>query len=61
LYTHTRFRSAYRSLKNNLPWLFIWHDIKDVKIPNTTNAIDGHFADLKTNSEIIMECQKTEK
>jgi hypothetical protein len=41
--------------------LFIWHDIKDVKIPNTTNAIDGHFADLKTNSEIIMECQKTEK
>jgi hypothetical protein len=27
--------------------LFIWHDIKDVKIPNTTNAIDGHFEDLK--------------
>ena len=46
-YTHKRLRSAYRSLKNNLPWLFIWHDIKDVKIPNTTNAIDGHLADLK--------------
>jgi hypothetical protein len=46
-YTHKRLRSAYRSLKNNLPWLFTWYDHMDLKIPNTTNAIDGHFADLK--------------
>lgn len=46
-YTHKRLRSAYRSLKNNLPWLFTWYDYYDLKIPNTTNAIDGHFADLK--------------
>jgi hypothetical protein len=46
-YTHKRLRSAYRSLKNNLPWLFTWYDFIDLKIPNTTNAIDGHFADLK--------------
>ncbi|MBI2257776.1 MAG: hypothetical protein HYU67_02640 [Flavobacteriia bacterium] len=46
-YTHKKLRSAYRSLKNNLPWLFTWHDYDDLKIPNTTNAIDGHFADLK--------------
>ena len=46
-YTHKRLRSAYRSLKNNLPWLFTWYDNIDLKIPNTTNAIDGHFADLK--------------
>lgn len=46
-YTHKRLRSAYRSLKNNLPWLFTWYDCIDLKIPNTTNAIDGHFADLK--------------
>jgi len=46
-YTHKKLRSAYRSLKNNLPWLFTWYDYIELKIPNTTNAIDGHFADLK--------------
>jgi hypothetical protein len=46
-YTHKRLRSAYRSLKNNLQWLFTWYDYFELKIPNTTNAIDGHFADLK--------------
>ncbi len=46
-YIHKRLRSAYRSLKTNLPWLFTWYDNMDLKIPNTTNAIDGHFADLK--------------
>jgi hypothetical protein len=46
-YTHKRLRSAYRSLKNNSPWLFTWYDNIELKIPNTTNAIDGHFADLK--------------
>jgi hypothetical protein len=46
-YTHKRLRSAYRSLKHNLPWLFTWYDYYEMNIPNTTNAIDGHFADLK--------------
>ena len=46
-YVHKKLRSAYRSLKTNLPWLFTWYDNMDLKIPNTTNAIDGHFADLK--------------
>ena len=46
-YTHKRLRSAYRSLKTNLKWLFTWYDYYDLKIPNTTNAIDGHFSDLK--------------
>lgn len=46
-YTHKRLRSAYRSLQNNLPWLFTWYDNIELEIPNTTNAIDGHFADLK--------------
>jgi hypothetical protein len=46
-YTHKKLRSAYRSLKNNLNWLFTWYDFIELKIPNTTNAIDGHFADLK--------------
>ena len=46
-YTHKKLRSAYRSLKSNLKWLFTWYDFIEIKIPNTTNAIDGHFADLK--------------
>lgn len=46
-YTHKRLRSAYRSLKNNLTWLFTWYDHYELNIPSTTNAIDGHFADLK--------------
>ncbi len=46
-YIHKRLRSAYRSLKTNLPWLFTWYGFIDLKIPNTTNAIDGHFSDLK--------------
>lgn len=46
-YIHKRLRSAYRSLKTNLPWLFTWYDNMHLNIPNTTNAIDGHFADLK--------------
>jgi hypothetical protein len=46
-YTQKRLRSAYRSLKMNLPWLFTWYYYIELNIPNTTNAIDGHFADLK--------------
>jgi hypothetical protein len=46
-YTHKRLRSAHRSLRTNLPWLFTWYKYIELKIPNTTNAIDGHFADLK--------------
>lgn len=46
-YVHKRLRSAYRSLTTNLPWLFTWYDNMGLNIPNTTNAIDGHFSDLK--------------
>lgn len=46
-YTHKNLRSAYRSLKHNLHWLFTWYDYIDLQIPTTTNAIDGHFSDLK--------------
>lgn len=46
-FIHKKLRSAYRSLKTNLPWLFTWYDNMNLNMPNTTNAIDGHFADLK--------------
>jgi len=46
-YIHKRLRSAHRSLKTNLKWLFTWYDNIELNIPNTTNAIEGNFADLK--------------
>jgi hypothetical protein len=46
-YTHKRLRSAYLSLKRHLPYLFVFEDYKELMIPNTTNALDGQFSDLK--------------
>ncbi len=46
-YAHNRLRSAYRSLKTNLKWLFTCHDHIDIGMPNTTNSIDGQFSDFK--------------
>ena len=44
-YTHKRVRSAYRSLKNNTPYLFTYQTAKIM--PNTTNSLDGYFSHLK--------------
>lgn len=47
-YTHHRLRSAYRSLKVNTPHLFTWQNHPELNIPNTTNPLEGIFAELKT-------------
>ena len=46
-YTHKPLRSAYRSLRNNLPHLFVFEQWRELDIPNTTNTLDGQFSDLK--------------
>lgn len=46
-YTHKRLRSAYRSLRINLPYLFTYQRYPELNIPNTTNSLDGCFAYLK--------------
>lgn len=46
-YTHRRLRSAYRSLNENLPYLFTFQSHPNLQIPNTTNHCDGLFAHLK--------------
>lgn len=46
-YTHKPLRSAYRSLRSNLPHLFEFEHWRELDIPNTTNALDGQFSDLK--------------
>ena len=47
-HTHKRVRSAYRSLKTNLPYLFTYQNYPNLKIPNTTNSLDGFFNKLKS-------------
>lgn len=46
-YTHKNVRSALRSLKTNVPNLFTYQRYPDLRIPNTTNTIDGYFASVK--------------
>ena len=46
-YTHKNVRSALRSLKTNLPYLFTYLRYPELNIPNTTNTIDGYFASVK--------------
>lgn len=51
-YTHRRIRSAYRSLKTNLPNLFTWYDHTELNIPNTTNSLEGTFSNLKNKVRV---------
>lgn len=46
-YTHRRVRSAYNSLKRNLPYLFTHQKYPNLKISNTTNSLDGYFSRVK--------------
>lgn len=47
-HTHKRIRSAYRSLRTNLPHLFTYQKYPYLNIPNTTNSLDGFFNKLKS-------------
>lgn len=46
-YTHYRLKSAHRSLKTNLTYLFTYQKYPELHIPNTTNSLDGFFSQLK--------------
>jgi hypothetical protein len=60
-YTHKRLRSAYRSLKINLPYLFTYQKYLKLNIPNTTNSLDGCFAYLKELVRVHRGINKTLK
>jgi hypothetical protein len=51
-FKHRRLRSAFRSLKTNLPYLFTCLDYPKLQIPNTTNSCDGSFAHWKQKVKI---------
>ncbi|MCD6337108.1 MAG: hypothetical protein J7M01_02610, partial [Candidatus Marinimicrobia bacterium] len=43
-----RLRSAYRSLRANTPYLFTCQNYPELKIPDTTNSLDGSFTNLES-------------
>ncbi|MCX6113338.1 MAG: hypothetical protein NTY22_08705 [Proteobacteria bacterium] len=51
-YTHKKIRAAKRSIKSNLPHLFTYLNYPKLKIPNTTNSLDGSFSFLKEKTNI---------
>lgn len=60
-YTHRRLRSAYRSLKTNMPYLFTCYDYPDLDIPNTTNSLEGVFSNIKTKLRVHAGMRKHRK
>ena len=51
-YTHRRLRSAYYSVKRNLPNLFIYLRHPALHIPNTSNSLEGIFTHIKKNMRL---------
>lgn len=51
-FKHRRLRSAFRSLRTNLPYLFTCRDYPELTVPNTMNSCDGSFAHWKQRVKI---------
>lgn len=51
-FKHKPLRSARRSIKKNLPYLFTYLRFPELHIPNTTNSCDGSFAHWKQKVKI---------
>jgi hypothetical protein len=51
-FKHRHLRSAFRSLKSNMPYLFTYKQFPELNIPNTTNSCDGSFAHWKQKVKI---------
>jgi hypothetical protein len=48
-YVHKKLRSAWFSLRRNMPYLFVFQDYSELNIPNTNNALEGLFTALKNS------------
>ena len=48
VFTHKRLRQAFFAVRRNLDNLFTFQHFPKLKIPNTTNSIDGFFGHLKS-------------
>ena len=46
-FLHSRLRSAFRSINNNIPFLFTYKNYPNLSILNTTNHLESRFSHLK--------------
>lgn len=61
-YTHKKTRSAFFSLKRNLPYLFVWYNhLHTLSIPNTTNWLEWYFSHLKSKVRMHRWLKKERK
>ena len=51
-YMRPKLRSAYLSLKRNMPLLWTFYDHPETGLPNTNNALDGVFSDIKSKVRV---------
>lgn len=51
-YMRPRLRSAYLSLKRNMPLLWTFYDHPETGLPNTNNALEGVFSDIKSKVRV---------
>jgi hypothetical protein len=58
-FVHKKLRSAYHSIKRNMPWLWSFYDYPDLNIPNTNNGLEGQFTDLKQSCATTTDYLKT--
>lgn len=51
-YMRPRLRSAYHSVRRNMPLLWTAYDHPELGIPNTNNGLEGIFSDIKTKLRV---------
>lgn len=60
-YMRPRLRSAYLSLKRNMPLLWTFYEHPEIGLPNTNNGLEGVFPDLKTKVRVHSGISKTNR
>lgn len=60
-FKHKRLRSAYKSIKNNLHYLFTYQDYPHLFIPNTNNETEGIFSNLKKKINVHQGLKRNRK
>lgn len=51
-YMRPKLRSAYLSIKRNMPLLWTFYDFPETGLPNTNNGLEGLFSDLKSKARV---------
>lgn len=60
-YTHRRLRSAYLSIKRNMPFLWTFYDRPELGLPNTNNSLEGTFTDIKSKLRVHSGMSKSNR